>query len=362
MIKLFNVHMPAEVDGPLLQTLHSGRVTQGAKVDEFERMLSEWLAAPHVVTTNSCTSALTLALIVADVQPGDYVITTAMTCTATNLAILAVGAMPVFADVDQYTGLISPDSVHRLIGIGAKAIMAVDWGGASVDTKALMLLATRMGVKLIVDSAHSLGTEHESEPHFRCYSFQAIKFITTGDGGALICRDAEDAKRARRLRWFGIDRDDTSLKSRIDQDITEAGYKFHMNDIAATIGIVQMPFVNSVISRYLHNAAIYNAELSEYFIKPAKSSWLYTILLPNESLRDKFAAYMIAHDIEVSQVHKRNDWYTVFEESAMNGMPMRGLDKFSSQMICLPVHSALSDDELARVIKVANEFVGSQWS
>lgn len=375
MINLFKVYMPPEVDAPLLEVLHSGYITQGKKVDEFEEKFEKVLGVRNAVSLNSCTSALTLALRVADVVADDEVITTPMTCTATNLPILSLGATPVFADINPETGLIDPEDVKRKITDKTRAIMAVDWGGAPVDVKALMAIAEEHGIKLIVDAAHALGTRHNAEPDFTCYSLQAIKHITTGDGGVLLCKDDNDKHRAKVLRWFGIDREAPSKDTRIDQDIVEWGYKFHMNDITATIGIVQLDHIARVVKAHQVNAAYLSNELSPNFRKPSFEGafWLYTIQLPNQEYRQSFKEWMEAHDIQVSQVHKRNDEYTVFRPFAQDnclredcpaGQPdyhthqkvFPGVDGFANTMICIPVHHGLSFDDLHHIVQTANAF------
>lgn len=367
MIPLFKVFMPQEVDAPLLETLHSGYITQGKKVDEFEKRFEALYGYP-VVSVNSGTSALTLALRLANVGYRDQVITTPMTCSATNLPILSLGAEPIFADVNPETGLIDPADVERRITPDTKAIMAVDWGGLPVDVRTLMDIAAKHNLKLIVDAAHAIGVEHNAEADFVCYSLQAIKHITTVDGGLLICKNEADHDRAKKLRWFGINRDSNSLDSRIEEDITEWGYKFHMNDVAATIGLVQLDHVASVVRAHQANAAYYSAEIDRQFYKhpPLEGSfWLYTLQLPTRQLRDEFKVFMFERGIQVSQVHKRNDQYTVFKRFAERYEPLAGanipidylgVDKFAGRMICIPVHAGLSQEDLHKVVQACNSF------
>jgi perosamine synthetase len=215
MIPLFKVHMPKEVDKPLLEVLHSGYITQGEKVEQFEKKFADMMQYKHVVSVNSGTSALTLALRLAGVGYGDEVVTTPMTCTATNLPILSLGAKPVFADVDSETGLIDPASVLTKITKKTKAIMAVDWGGSPVDVRALMDIGRRYDLRVIVDAAHAIGTHHNGEADFVCYSLQAIKHITTVDGGVLACKSPDAYHRGKVLRWFGIDREAPSTDTRM---------------------------------------------------------------------------------------------------------------------------------------------------
>lgn len=366
MIPLFKPHTPAAIDKPLLETLHSGYITQGPKVDEFEDRVGKFLKWPFIVAVNSGTSSLTLALRLAGVGPGDEVITTPMTCTATNLPVLSLGGKLVFADIDPTTGNISAKSIQKRITKKTKAILFVDWGGTPADLDAIVSIARAHNLRTVEDAAHAFGAEYEGRKigaicDFTCFSLQAIKHITTGDGGILTCRNLVDYQRAKVLRWFGIDRDAPSKDTRIDQDIEEWGYKFHMNDLNATIGIVQMDYIEKILKKHRANARHYNENLDVYFDtisdRPEESAyWLYTMLLPSKEERDAFKQFAAERDIQVSQVHKRNDEYTVFKQFVIEDSILPGVDHFADRMICIPVHWALTTKERDHIVKVCNEF------
>lgn len=366
MIPLFKVHIPSAVDGPLLETLHSGYITQGPKVDEFEGRVAEFLGTDHVVALNSGTSSLTLALRLAGVGPGDEVIATPMTCTATNLPILSLGASIVFADIDPVSGNISAESITKNITKKTKAIIFVDWGGMPADLEEIMVLARLHNLKVIEDAAHAFGAEYKGKKvgqiaDFTCFSLQAIKHITTGDGGLLTCLDKKDYEQAKVLRWFGIDRSKNGLDSRIDQDIEDWGYKFHMNDLNATIGIVQMDHIEKILQKHRSNARFYDEVLDKYFVRQNEGGdrrsayWLYTLLLPSQRERDEFKEFALKNGVMVNQVHKRNDEYTVFKPFAKS-KGLDGVDYFADRMVCIPVHWGLSDIELDHVAGVCNKF------
>jgi dTDP-4-amino-4,6-dideoxygalactose transaminase len=188
-------------------------------------------------------------------------------------------------------------------------------------------------------------------------SFQAIKHLTTGDGGALIVPELE-VRRAKLLRWFGLDRETPQTDFRGEQDITEAGWKFQMNDIAATIGLANLEGIDEVLLKHRENAAFYNANLAAGFTRTTPtyrhegSWWVYTVLLPTEAQRDEFKRYMVDKGIQVSQVHWRNDKLSIFSHFRSE---LPGVDEFASRMICLPVHP---DTPVQRVLQVANSFFG----
>ncbi len=348
MIPLFKVAMSPESAPRVADVLASGYIGQGEQVEAFERALQDLLGTPvPPLTTNSCTSALDLALHLCGVGPGDAVITTPVTCTATNSPIVTRGAIPVWADVHPLTGLIDPVDVAYKLGITprTKAIMAVDWGGALCDYTALKAF----GVPIIQDAAH-----HLSPPlgDYACYSFQAIKFLTTGDGGALWC-PSQQLERARLLRWYGLDRRSTA-DFRCAQNIHEVGYKYHMIDIAAAIGLANIGGVRELIGRHQANAHDYFMKISSTLAVPrwdAQSPWwLYTLLVED---RAGFIAHMADRGIAASPVHARNDTHAAFRYP--NG-PLPGVDHFAARNVAIPVHWALTSDDRARVIEAVQQW------
>lgn len=334
--------MPKSVKGPLLRTLFSGYIGQGPRVEEFEQALANYLGNPYVITVNSGTSALHLALRLANVGPGDEVISTPMTCTATNWPIMATGANIVWADIDPTTANIDPDDIAKKITQKTKAIMVVDWGGFPVDIDKIKKMTHN--IPIIEDAAHAFGAIYKgkkvgNQADFTCFSFQAIKHITTVDGGLLTVKNNDDYEKGRLLRWYGIDRGATTKDSRIEIDIHDWGYKFHMNDVAATIGIEQLKFIDYILTRHRQNAAYYDKRFKGLkSVKPIStqanslsSYWLYTLRVKN---RDEFRDYMTSKSVMVSQVHRRNDTHPVVK-SFRTKLPK--LDQLEKEMICIPV-------------------------
>ena len=367
-VKMFQVYVPDEADHEVLSTLHSGYIAQGPVVDEFERRFAKIVGNDYVVSVNSGTSALHLAYVLAGIKKGDEVISTPMTCTATNLPLVTLGAKIVWADV-TLTGHINPDDVEQKITKKTKAIVCVDWGGTPCDLDKLRQIADKHGLKLIEDAAHAQGARYKGRPvgtfaDYTIFSFQAIKHITTGDGGALVCLDKADYERAKKLRWFGIDRGQGG-DSRINQDIEEAGYKFQMNDMAASIGVAALPHLEDVVNSHRLIADIYIEKLDRDFYRfpneisyDARSSyWIFTMLLPTPEFRDKFITSMKGYDVEVSRVHRRNDEYTVFKKFNQGKLP--GLDYFGDRMVCLPCHRGIYPDIAHRIVRLANDF--ARW-
>ncbi len=350
LIPLFKVFMSPRAIAPVGKTLLSGYIGQGPKVNEFESKLASFLGNPLLLTVNSGTAALHLALRLANVGPGDEVISTPMTCTASNWPILANGASIVWADIDPLTGNIDPTSIAKRITKKTKAILVVDWGGYPCDIAAIKKVAK--GIPVIEDAAHAFGTLCKGKlvgnaADFTCFSFQAIKHLTTGDGGLLAVKKKSDYDRGKLLRWYGIDRERRTQHERIEIDIQEWGYKFHMNDINATIGLANFKSIPSILKKHRDNAAFYKKALSHLvnvqLLTEKKdylsSYWLFTIRVKHV---DTFITYMNKRNIMVSQVHRRNDTHPTVKAFRTK---LPGVDEFTSEMVCIPVGWWISKKE-----------------
>jgi len=351
-IPLFKVHMPESVLEPLAKTLLSGYIGQGPVVDTFEKALAPWFGNQNVLALNSGTSALMLALRLANVGLGDEVISSPMTCTATNEPVLAMGARITWADIDPWTANIDPLDVERKITEKTRAIIAVHWGGYPCELDELNRIARKYNVKLIEDAAHAFGATYHGQPvgslsDFSCFSFQAIKQLTTVDGGALVCRDTEAHKRGKLLRWYGIDRESERKDFRCEEDVAEFGYKFHMNDVNATIGLEQLKFVPEILHRHRANAAyfrerfdgLHGLKLLHYKPDREGSYWLFTVRVPK---RLTFMQEMKNAGIVVSQVHARNDMHTMFKEFRSN---LPSVNEFFAEQVSIPVGWWLTEEQ-----------------
>ena len=215
---LFKVYVDEmKILNDLSPILASGFLNEGVCVAEFKNSLSDYFVQENVIPLNSCTSALTLALKLSGVNSDSEVITTSMTCVASNTPIHSLGAKIVWADIDHKTGNISVGDVKNKITNKTKAVLCVDWAGLPCDLVELHSLCKQHGIKLIQDAAHAFGATYKGQSishfsDFTCYSFQAIKHLTCGDGGALVCLNDDDFDRAKRLKWFGIDREASRMR------------------------------------------------------------------------------------------------------------------------------------------------------
>ena len=359
MIPLFKVYINPDIDQELLKVIHSGWIGQGPKVKEFEAKLGKRFSNPNVLALSAGTHGLSLALRLAGVGPGDEVITTPLTCTATNTPILQQLAKPVWADIkDDFN--IDPASIDARITEQTKAIMVMHWGGYPCDMEEIAKIAARFDIPIIEDAAHAYGSTYKGShigrcnySHYTMMSFQAIKHLTCVDGGALFTRSVRDCDRGRLLRWYGIDRESPRTDFRCEADIKEWGYKFHMNDVCATVGIENMKDVEANISWTKSIAKRYDRELSKVpGVKITQNAddrtssyWLYTIQVDN---RSEFINMMTREGISVSRVHERNDKHT-FTKDFRNILP--NLDRIIEKQICIPVGWWLEEEDVDHIIE-----------
>ncbi len=349
----------------LLKTLFSGYIGQGKKVDEFERAFSKKFGIKRLISLNSGTSALRMALSLIGVGPGDAVISTPYTMVATNSVILEQFAKPVFADIKYENINIDPNDIEHRINKKTKAIICVHWGGYPCDMDEIQEISSKYEIPIIADAAHALGASYKNKPigniaNYTAFSFQAIKHITTGDGGMLTMRNDNKFQEGLRKRWFGIDRVNRrkSLEEDPITDIKEVGYKYHMNDLAATIGLEQLKYFDRNFEWRSEIAKLYREELSNIrcvtLLENKKdrisANWMFAIQVKE---RSKFIKYMQSKKVGVTIHNWRNDRYTIFG-GLRKDLP--NLEKTNKTLINLPIHHALSKDDVDYIIKAIRQF------
>jgi len=357
-VPLFKVFMAESVAGEVAKTLYSGYIGEGPRVVEFERVLAGYFGTERLLTCNAGTSALHLAYHMAlDGDRDAEVISTPITCTATNTPIVNLGARIVWADVDPVTGAIDPADIERKITPRTRAVAVVNWGGNPCDIGRIAALAETRGLRVVEDNAHGWGSRYEGRPlggrfDFTVYSMQAIKHVTSVDGGLLVCRAEADYRRGKLLRWYGIDREiKEDVDLRCEVDVTEAGYKFHMNDVAATIGRENFRHLDAIVDRHRANAAFYDAAFRGHPAirtvpeNPSGRSgyWFYTLHVEN---RDELMRRLKEAGIGASKVHARNDLHTMFRAFRTE---LPGATRFHDTHLCIPVGWWVSDEDRAYV-------------
>jgi perosamine synthetase len=354
-IPLFKVFLaPEDALMPRLRDiLYSGQISEGEPVQRFEDAFAHFVGLPHVLSFYSGTAALHAALILAGVHDGDEVISTPMTAEPTNMAICHAGGRIVWGDVDANNGNLDPASLEALITPRTRAIMVVHYGGIPAAMESVYRVAAHHGLRIIEDAAHALGARYAGQPigaraDYTMFSLQAIKHMTTIDGGMLAVRNADELPAGREIRWFGIDRQ----VPRVQVDVRRVGYKYHMNNVTATIGLVQLDYVAGVIRRHRENGRYFDRmlpgvpglEICTFDAAAEPSYWFYTVLAER---RDDLSRLLTERGIDNSQAHKRNDLHTVF---AASRRPLPGLDHFFSRMLHIPCGWWVGDEEREHIV------------
>lgn len=384
-IPVFRPSMGEEEVAAVAEVIRSGWIGLGPKVEEFEERFAEYVGAQYAVATNSGTAALHLSLLVAGVGSGDEVIVPAITFVSTALAVTYTGATPVFADVDRDTLCIDPDEIERKSTDNTKAVIPVHYGGWPCNIGKIVCKAKKRNLTVIEDAAHACGSkygEHRvgsplgetsrrlgfSPNRFMetlyassmvCFSFHAVKNLATGDGGMITTSSRDVAKRLRELRWCGINK---STHDRIgggygwEYDVTRLGYKYHMNDITAAIGLVQLKKLDQMNERRAGIAQLYDLGLKDL-------KWLEVPRLyegsshHNYVIKTEYRDVLNLHlrDQEISTgVHYKPLYLHSHYWNLRTQTPVA--DAVWKTLLTLPLYPDMTDADVARVIAAIREF------
>ena len=357
MIPLVKVAFPPkEILLPALESvLYSGQIAEGQQVYDFEAALEAQFGLSNVLAMSSGTAALHAALTLAGVLPGDEVISTPMTAEPTNTSILYCGAKVLWADVDPSSGNICPDSIRKNITKKTKAIVVVHYAGYPVSLRKIRAIADEFNIALIEDCAHALGATYDGKPigtigDFGIFSFQAIKHMTTVDGGALTMKNPGHVLAAKKFRWFGM------LKGvpRTEVDIHSVGFKYNMNNVNATIGIAQLKHIAPILEKHISNGNYYDTEFEKIpgidyarcDTEANPSFWLYTLLSDHA---DDIEKALNSSGVMASKLHRPNNLHSIFSHSSVE---LPSLEKFYQRLLHIPCGWWVTDEERARIVEV----------
>ena len=353
MIPIARPQMGEEEKQSVWEAMASGSLAQGPRVRELEERFAEFVGAGYAVATSSGTTALHLALLGYGMGEGDEVITVPFTFIASANSIVYTGARPVFVDIDERDFTIDVSQVEAAITPRTKAIMPVSLYGQPADLPAIAEIAERRGLAVIEDAAQAHGAIYRGRPvgtlgDMAAFSLNSTKNMTTGEGGMITTHDAELADRVRLLREHG-------MKVRYHHDIV--GYNFRMTDIAAAIGLAQLPKLPAYNDRRREIAARYDAELRGVltpFVRPGVTHVYhqYTIRVAErdafaEKLKERGVGSAIYYPIPV---HRQKPFLAM----GYGREPYPVTDRLTEQVLSIPVHPALSDDEVSAVIEAVN--------
>lgn len=361
-MKLLDVTIPPEARKYIWEAVENNRLSEGSVVALFESRLKEFFKFKNIITVNSGTSALHLALKLAGVGPGDEVILPAQTFIATGLAVLYCGATPVFVDIYD-NGIINSSKIIPAITNKTKAVIMVHWLGQPCYIETVNSICQPRGIKTIEDAAQALGSKYMGEyigsgytSDFVCFSFQATKLVSTGDGGAIVCKSNEDYERGRKLKWFGIDRQNDKPDRTGERlyDLKEIGYKYQLNDWGAAVGLGYLDYVSYKINQRRTNTNLYHNLL--YNVPGVKLQqidgvqeacyWAYPISV---DYRNDLIEKLKQNDIEASVIHTGIDRNTIFGGLRSD---LRVQRYYESHLVCLPVHENIDPNDILKVCDV----------
>ena len=367
-IPFHRVQLNSEEIDIVTDVIKSGWLTMGEKTFEFENRFSEYIGSSNSIAVNSCTAALHLALKAAGIKAGDEVILPAMTFIATWEVVVYLGAVPVLCDVTD-SFLIDPDDIEKKITPKTRAVIPVHYGGESCSMDAILSLARRHKLIVIEDAAHALPAFYHKNMvgvigDITCFSFYATKTLTTGEGGMITTENKEWAERIKRLRLHGITKDAWnrySDKGSWEYDISEAGYKYNMTDIAAAIGIEQLKKTDSMNLARREIAVEYIKAFSKTDLLETwnvrdhnECAWhLFPIKLNLNALkinRDQFINEMKRNNIGTSVHYIPLYRFSMLADSGYNREDFKVCEDIFSRQVSLPIYPEMSQTETDYVV------------
>lgn len=354
----------------LKPVLESGWIGLGPKTKEFENKLSNYIGSKYFVALNSATSALHLAVKSLNLPTNSKIITTPNTFVSTNHAILYEGHVPIFCDVEKTTGNISVDSIKQALldNEDIKAIIVVHVGGYSCDMDSINQIAKENNLKVIEDCAHAFGGKYKDKMigdtnNICIWSFQAVKNLPVGDGGAISTNDEELYNRLNKLRWLGINKDTVSRSNlnsvkqtyNWDYEVEEIGYKYHASDITSVIGIIGLETIEDNNKRRREIAKYYLDNIKDV-IKPeyennriSSSHFLPLFFLDRENVYSALKN----NEIYCGMHYKRNDKYRPFDQYVKTNNLINA-DWYENHELTLPLHLGLNDYDVENIVKIIN--------
>lgn len=340
------------------------------KTNEFEGEIAKYLGADrHVIATNTGTTALHLALDTIGIKEGDEVLLPSFTFVATAQAILMCGGTPVFCEVDRDTLLLDLSDVKKKLTPRTKAIIPVHYAGNVCDMEGLLALHEETGVRIVEDAAHAFGSTYHGKKvgsfgDVTCFSFDSIKVMTCGEGGAIITDDPKFDELSREKRLLGIDRKTMNTKDWKKRswvyDVPTVGYRYHMSNINAAIGLAQIRKLDRFIARRRKICALYQKELSDISgieLPVADFStltpFMYVIKVKGD-LRNELKDFLTEHDVESGISYIPCHTFSLFADETLS-LPVT--DEIYREILCLPLHYELTDADVKEVAGRIREFM-----
>ncbi len=347
------------------EVLRSGYLTTGPKVDEFEKVVADYVGAKYAVAIANGTAALHAACFAAGIKEGDEVITTPITFAASANCVLYCGGKPVFADIDSKTYNISPESIKEKITNKTKAIIAVHFTGQPCDMDEIHKIAKEHNLLVIEDAAHALGAEYKGKKigslsDMTTFSFHPVKHITTGEGGMIVTDDEKLYQKLKLFRAHGITRDENLLINNEGAWYYEQqylGYNYRITDIQCALGISQLKKLDGFIKRRREIAKIYDEAFkdNENIIIPYQKEGcfnnyhLYVIQILGKNRKevfDELRSQGIGVNVHYIPVHK----HPYYQNNGYKNVSCPNAEEIYKHIISIPIYPKLKDEEIKYVI------------
>ena len=351
------------------EVFKSGWLGEGHITEMFEKALSEFTGAKHVIAVNTGTSALHLALHTLGVGPGDEVILPSMTFVSDPQAVLMCGARPVFCDIDENTLNIAPEKIKKHLTPKTRAVMPTDFAGLPCDVRAIRRAIGRPGIKIIRDASHSFGSRINGTivgigagEDATCFSFDPIKNLTCGEGGAILVKNVSTAARLRSQKMLGIVRStwqSFSKKKVEDRRVVQHGFRYHMSNINAAIGVAQLQQFESFAAKRKQLAALYDAMLQGHpKIKLFKRDYgsivpfMYIIRVAPQD-RDNLIGFLVANGVHAGLRYFPCHLQPFFEHS---GTSLPVTEQVSQEMLSIPLYHGMRTSQARSIAALIKKF------
>lgn len=366
MIPVYRPYHDDKEMANLKQVIESGWWGMGPKTNEFENKFGQYIGSKYSIGLNSATAALHLALMCVGVRNAE-VITPSMTFVSTNHAVLYNGGLPVFCDIEPDNLNVTADLIAPLVTKKTKAIIVVHYGGYSCDMDPIIELANENNLVVIEDCAHACGGKYKdrmlgSIGHFGSFSFQAVKNLATGDGGMLTTNNIEWADRIKKLRWVGISKDtfDRGAGNSYDwyYDVVEPGYKYHMNDIIAALGLAQLEKLDWMNQMRRYWSGRYSNELQD--IPQIQTPPIKDFMLPachnyviKADRRDELRGVLMANGITTGVHYYPNHLFDMYRPYYRK---LEISETIWKKLVTLPLYPDMTENEFLLITNTIKDF------
>lgn len=365
----------AEEAAAVAAVVESGWVAQGPRVEAFERAVADELEARHAVALSSCTAGLHLGLHALGVGPGDEVVVPSLSFIATANAVVATGARPVFADVDETTLNVTAKTIEEVVSPATVAVIVVHQAGVPADLDDIHDLCGGRGLAVLEDAACAIGSTHRGRPigagsHLAAFSFHPRKVITTGEGGMLVTADADLAARLRRLREHGASAGAHSrhqASNVVIEQYLETGFNYRMTDLQAALGLVQVTKLRAIVAERRRRAARYRRALADipglqtvgdpaYGSTNFQSFW---VMLPDwfPLGRDAVLEALLERGVSARRGIMASHLEPAYRWAAVTDLPVT--ERVTSDSLILPLFHTMTDGEQDQVVDALRELAGS---